>query len=160
MKFLLLFILILCLIILFKKYRNEKFDIEYIPRKLLDNAKCINDDIELDNTYFMCQMNKKYSPVNINVIVTKYQNFAPELNSVPETSKLLTPSLTPSPNFSQVDFTLIGTNTNQITGNITLNDYTKLMKITNYTTPNLLLFDSLSNESTVSASLDDNNFLY
>jgi hypothetical protein len=160
MKFLLLFILILCLIILFKKYRNEKYQIDYIPRKLIGNAKCIKDDIELDNTYFMCKMNEKYSPVNINVIVTKYQNFAPELNSVPETSKLLTPSLIPSPNFSKTDFNLIGTNTNQITGNVTLNDYTKLMKITNYTTPNLFLFDSLPTGSIISASLDDNNFVY
>ena len=166
MKLLLLFILILLMIIILKKHQSEQFILEYVQRDLLENAKCISGDLELDTSYFMCQMDKKYSPININVFIVKYQNFSPYVKeiSTPSTSfnllSTLTPNLTSPPLFSNDDFLLIGTNINPVTNEVTLNDYTKLMKVINYSSPNLLLFDPLPIVNPVTSSLDDNNFLY
>jgi len=164
MKYLLLFILVLCIIILYRKYKSEQFEIEFVPRNFIGDAKCIKDDISLPNSYFKCQMNKKYSPININVSIIKYQNFAPEISIntlTPSFTRLstLTPSLTPPPIFSNDDFTLIGTTKDPLTNNISLNNYKTLMKITKYTDSNLLLFDPLPDNAPVaSAPLYNNNF--
>jgi len=165
MKILLLFILVLIILILYKNYKKrekENFNIDYISRELIDNAQCIKDDSELSNSYFLCQMNKIYSPININVNIVKYQNFIPYLNKTPSTSfnllSTLTPSLTQPPLFPDSDFKLIGTNTNKLTMDITLNDYKKVMKVFNYN--NKKLFDPLLDVNPESSSLDDNNFLY
>lgn len=146
---------------MYKKYRNEHFILEYVARDLIGPANCIKDDIELPNSEFTCQLNKKYSPLSIDVNIVKYQKFSPYLQKDPSVSfdllSSLSPSLTSPPLFSDSDFTLIGTNTNSITQNITLNDYTTLMKVYNYTTK---LFDSLPDISPVTSSLDNNNFIY
>lgn len=167
MKFLLLFMLILITIIICKQYNNEYFMIEYVARNLLEPAKCIKDDIELSDSYFLCQMNKKYFPININVNVVKYQNFVPFLNKTPSVSfnllSTLTPSLTDPPLFPDSDFKLIGTNTNLNTKDVTLNNYNNIMKVFNYNnTDNSsnLLFDLLPDTIPTSSSLEDNNFLY
>lgn len=163
MKYILIFCILLLLIILYKKYKNEYFTIEYINRELVGNAQCIKDDIELSNSYFNCQMSKIYLPININVNVVKYQNFIPYLNKTPSASfnllSTLTPSLTSPPLFPDPDFTLIGTTTNPNTMDVTLNDYTKIMKVFNYNS-NLNLFDPLPDVTPVKSSLDDNNFSY
>jgi len=162
MKFILIFILVVIILILYKNYKNEYFTVEYINRELVNNAQCIKDDIDLSNSYFMCQMNKTYFPININVNVVKYQNFTPYLNKTPSTSfsllSTLTPSLVSPPLFSDPDFTLIGTRKNPNTMDVTLNDYNTLMKV--YKSNNKLLFDPLPDITPISTSLDDNNFLY
>lgn len=164
MKFLLLFILVLGIILIFKNYNSESFALEYTSRDLLGNAQCIKDDNELSDSYFMCQMNKKYSPINVNVSIIKYQNFAPYKNTLltPSVSfnllSTLTPNLTSPPLFSDDDFSLIGTTTNPITNATTLNDYTKLMKVINISSN--LLFDPVPNITPIVSSLEDNNFLY
>jgi len=161
--------LLIFILFFYKKYKYEDYadpniQMAFTPRKFIGNAECIKDDISLTRSEFQCIMNKKYSPVNINVSVIKYQNFAPYIPPTfpPETSfslmSSLTPSLTPAPLFSDTDFNLIGTTTNPITSYVTLNDYTKLMKVISY--PNSNLFDDLSNPKTETASLDNNNFLY
>lgn len=167
MKFLLLFIVVIFIIILYKNYKSEYFNIDYVNRDLLKPAICIKDDIELSNSYFLCQMNKKYSPVNITVNIIKYQNIVPFLNKTPSTSfnllSTLTPSLVEPPLFSDNDFKLIGTTTNSITKNVTLNDSTKIMKVFNYSpdkSRSLYLFDLLPDVMPIPSSLDDNNFLY
>ena len=167
MKFLLLFIVVMFIIILYKNCTSEYFNIDYVNRDLLKPAICIKDDIELSNSYFLCKMNKKYSPVNINVNIIKYQNIVPFLNKTPSTSfnllSTLTPSLVEPPLFSDNDFKLIGTTTNSITKNVTLNDSTKIMKVFNYSpdkSSSLFSFDLLPDVMPIPSSLDDNNFLY
>jgi hypothetical protein len=124
-------------------------------------------------------MNKKYSPVNMHITTIKYNNFAPYIEKeqashtgliqnikfAPTISFLLlntlSQSLTPPPLFSDDDFKLIGTKTDPVTENISLNDYKKLLKITNYGSN--MLFDTLSQTPTIqTSSLEDidNSFLY
>jgi len=165
--FLLLFILII-IIILYKNYKEYLYDIEnltqvnFVPRQLIGNATCIKDDIGIDSSPFMCQMNKKYSPVNASVITIKYENFAPYLTNSPSSSfsllNTLTPSLTSPPLISNNDFDLIGTTTNQITEVKSLNDYKKLMKVTSYNPG--MLYDKLGDPKIEISSLEDNKFLY
>ena len=158
--------LLLCIILIFKYYKYEAYaQPNIISRDMVGEATCIKDDIPLSNSYFKCQMNKKYSPININVLVVKYQNFAPNLtNSTPSVSfdlmNTLTPSLTPVPLFSDSDFNLIGTTTNLNTGDKTLNDYKKIMKVLIYPSANLFDDPSVIGEPTLkTSSLEDNNFL-
>jgi len=170
MKIELLFIILLLIILYYKKYKTDHFTMEYynnvyVNRNLIGTASCIKDDIELPNSYFKCQMNRNYLPININVNAIKYQNFAPYLIKIPsESFKLLstlTPDLTPPPLLSDTDFLLVGTTTNELTKTIKLNDHTKLMKIYNYITDDLLLFNKLpTNVKPVAVSLEDNNFIY
>jgi hypothetical protein len=165
MKYTLLFILILFLLLLYKKHNTENFSIQYIPRDLVGNAKCIKNDTEIDNSHFMCLMSRKYFPIHMNVNAIKYQNFVPYVKEIPNVSfkllSTLTAGLTPPPLFSDTDFSLIGTNTDSITKKVTLNDHTKLMKIYNYIDSKLLLFNDLPKDlKPVSSSLDDISFLY
>lgn len=169
MKIELLFIILLILITFYINYKlvtyqtQEYYNNVSVKRDLIGPANCIIDDIELTDSYFKCQMNRKYLPININVNVVKYQNFVPFLDKSSDSFNLLstlTPSITPPPLLSDTDFTLVGTNTNQLTKDVTLNDYTKLMKVYSYTQDNLLLFDNLPNVKPTSSSLDDNSFTY
>jgi hypothetical protein len=160
---LLLFILICCLIIYtsckeYFEFRENYTEINFLPRKIVGNASCIKDDIELTNSIFKCKMNEKYSPIPTNITTVKYQNFTPYPISKSQTIKIaptisfllintLTPSLDPLPLFSDDDFNLIGTTTDPITKNISLNDYKKIMKV-------------ISSNNIETSSLEDNNFLY
>jgi hypothetical protein len=128
-------------LIFYKISKKERFENQIIFRNNVGNAKCLQDDIDMTNSYFMCQLNSKYSPININVNIIKYQNFAPYNYK--------------SPNFNPDDIRLIGSD-----------DYTKLMKVISYqyTSP-VKLFTNLSNSNTASlliekSSLTNNNFLY
>jgi hypothetical protein len=165
MKQLLLIIcIVIFLFIIYKNnYKNENFtELNFVPRTLVGNASCMKDDSEIDTIPYMCKMNLKYSPVNMNVITVKYQNFSPNLNMTPSDSysllKTLTPSLTPNPLFSDSDIQLIGINKDKITQTTTLNDYKKAMKVTKYKPS--MLFDSLTIDINQTASLEDENFLY
>jgi hypothetical protein len=185
MKLLLLFFLLLCCIIIYRscqeyfEFRENYTEINFLPRKLVGNASCMKDDLELTSSIFKCKMNKKYSPVNVHVSTIKYNNFAPfikkeqashtgliqNIQFAPTISFLLlntlSQSLTPPPLFSDDDFKLIGTKIDPVTENISLNDYKKLIKVTNYGSN--MLFDSLSESPTIqTSSLEDvnNSFLY
>ena len=115
----------------------------------------------------------------MHITTIKYNNFAPYIEKeqashtgliqnikfAPTISFLLlntlSQSLTPPPLFSDDDFKLIGTKTDPVTENISLNDYKKLLKITNYGSN--MLFDTLSQTPTIqTSSLEDidNSFLY
>ena len=185
MKLILLFLLLLCFIIIYtscQEYYESKenfTEINFLPRKLVGNASCMKDDIELSNSLFKCKMNDKYSPVNINITTIKYNNFAPfvtkeqashtgliqNIQLAPTISFLLlntlSQSLTPPPLFSDDDFKLIGSTKDPVTQNITLNDYKKIMKVTNWGSN--MLFDKLNNVPIIeTSSLEDinNSFLY
>jgi len=169
MKYYLL-ICIFCLVIFifYNQYISEQFTPvnPIISRNLSGNAVCIKDDIELTDSSFKCKMNKKYSPVNIQVNIIKYQNFVPftPLNSptmTPSISMLrlnVAPNLSPSP-FSPDDTKLIGSTTNIITGVTSLNNYKNLMKVLVYD-GNFSLFDELPTPKIEKSSLENNTFLY
>ena len=162
MKLLLLLFILICIIIIYRScreyfiFKENYTEINFLPRKLVGNASCMKDDIELSDSTFTCKMNEKYSPVNTNVTTIKYQNFSPFISKdepvsssspiqniqfAPTISFLLLNTLTPSlanqPIFSDDDFKLIGINKNPVTADISLNDYKKLMKIINYGNHNL-----------------------
>jgi hypothetical protein len=173
MKLILIFLILLSCIIIYTscqeyfEFRENYTEINFLARKLIGNATCMKDDIELTDSLFKCKMNNKYSPININITTIKYRNFAPfiRINQSPSPSfsllRTLTPSLTPPPLFSDDDFRLIGTTIDPATKNISLNDYKKLMKITNY--GNNMIFDKLTQTPTIeSSSLEDvnNSLLY
>lgn len=132
---------ILILLIFYNLLKKERFQNQLVFRNNNGSAKCLQDDIDLTNSYFKCQLNSNYSPININVNIIKYQNFAPYNYK--------------SPNFNQDDLKLIDTD-----------DPTKIMKVISYqyTSP-VKLFTNLSNDNTTSlliekSSLLNNNFLY
>ena len=172
MKYYLLICMICLLIFIFyKQYNSEQFTSvnPIVPRILTGNAVCIKDDIELTDSYFKCKMNKKYSPVNIQVNIIKYQNFVPKATFTPSMSPSISPSVSIMPlnyapslsisPFSSDDTNLIGSTTNIITGVTSLNDYKKLMKVLIYD-GNFSLFDDLPTPKIEKGSLDDNTFLY
>ena len=59
-------------LIFYKISKKERFENQIIFRNNVGNAKCLQDDIDMTNSYFMCQLNSKYSPININVNIIKY----------------------------------------------------------------------------------------
>jgi hypothetical protein len=189
MKIIILLLLLLCCIIIYRscqeyfEFRENYTEVNFLPRKLVGNALCMKDDIELTDSLFKCKMNDKYSPINSKITTIKYHNFAPliSLNQSPSRSPsispsrspskspspsfsllgTLTPSLTPPPIFSDDNLKLIGTTTDPVTRNVSLNDYKKLMKITNY--GNNMIFDNLTQTPTIEvSSLEDvnNSLLY
>lgn len=130
---------ILIFIIFYKLTKKERFENQLVFRNNFGLAKCLQDDIDLTNSYFKCQLNSNYSPININVNIIKYQNFAPFNYK--------------SPNFNEEDIKLIGTD-----------DPNKIMKVISYPSPDKL-FTNLSNTNTTTlliekSSLQNNNFLY
>ena len=129
MKIILLLLLLLCCIIIYTRcqeyfeVKENYTEINFIPRKLVGNASCMNDDSELTSSIFKCKMNEKYSPVNLNVTTIKYNNFAPYLTQnqakstiqsidhAPTISfsllKTLSANLTPPALFDDSDFKLM-----------------------------------------------------
>jgi len=169
MKLIIVLLVLLCLIIIYRNYK-EYYDfketyteVNFLPRKLVGNAMCMKDDTEVSSEIFKCTMSNKYSPVNVNITTVKYRNFTPDISGNLQNNKLilntLTPSVTPSPNFSDDDFKLIGTTTDPVTDIVTLNNYKKLMKVTNFGS-NYLFSDYNSVPIVETSSLEDNNFLY
>jgi hypothetical protein len=132
---LIVLIIIFIISVLYKNYNRDTFQNTLLFKNYVNTAKCLQDDIELSDSYFKCQLNSKYSPININVNIVKYQNFS-------------NPS---SPLFSEDDIKLLGDD-----------DYKKMMKVISYQYPSSLkLFDAITNPVIVEkASLEYNNFLY
>lgn len=132
---LIIIIIIFIIIVLYKNYNSETFQNTLLFKNYVNTAKCLQDDIELSDSYFKCELNSKYSPININVNIIKYQNF----------------SNPTSPFFSDDDIKLLGSD-----------DYKKMMKVISYKYPSSLkLFDTITNPVIVEkASLEYNNFLY
>ena len=132
---LIIIIIIFIIIVLYKNYNSETFQNTLLFKNYVNTAKCLQDDIELSDSYFKCELNSKYSPININVNIIKYQNF----------------SNPTSPFFSDDDIKLLGSD-----------DYKKMMKVISYQYPSSLkLFDTITNPVIVEkASLEYNNFLY
>jgi len=167
MNGLLLFIILVSIIILYKNYKEDYTkdhltQVNFVKRKLIGNAKCMKDDLPINSSIYMCEMNEKYSPVNMNVITVKYQKISPYLYPTPSVSfsllNTLTPSLKSPPLISNDDFNLIGTTTNRITEETSLNDYKKYMKVMSYKPS--MLYDTLGEPKIESSSLEDNQFLY
>jgi hypothetical protein len=140
-KILIILLFSILIFIFYKLVKKERFENQLVFRNNVVSAKCLQDDIDLTDSYFKCQLNSNYSPININVNIIKYQNFAPYNYK--------------SPNFDSDDLKLIGTD-----------DPTKIMKVISYqySSP-VKLFTNLSNTNTTpllieKSSLINNNFLY
>jgi hypothetical protein len=140
-KILIILLFSILIFIFYKLVKKERFENQLVFRNNVGSAKCLQDDIDLTDSYFKCQLNSNYSPININVNIIKYQNFAPYNYK--------------SPNFDSDDLKLIGTD-----------DPTKIMKVISYqySSP-VKLFTNLSNTNTTpllieKSSLINNNFLY
>lgn len=116
---------------------KESYQNTILFKNYINTAKCLQDDIEDNNSYFNCKLNSIYSPINVNVSIVKYQNFSPFNYK--------------TPNFTLDDLNLLDKD-----------DYKTMMKVISYqNTSPLKLFDTNTNPIIIEkASLENNNFLY
>jgi len=84
---LIIFVIIFIILIFYKHTKRETYQNTLLFKNYVSTAKCLQDDIEQPDSYFTCKLNSKYSPININVNIIKYQNFSSNLT--PDDVKLL-----------------------------------------------------------------------